>query len=158
MLKVSFKGDFRKVQTFNDKATTVTLTGKCVVPSWFKDIPNKIWEWVMWHPSVDAGETYDNGNTVLLMHVSGKSVCADGDTFDAKVGERIAECRAKIRLYRFMQTLTAMLLRHYLIIATGDHSIPPYKNNDCLLASWHDYTEMLYNERCHLNELLQKAL
>lgn len=148
------------MQTFNDKATTVTLTGKCVLPSWFKDIPNKIWEWVMWHPSIDAGETYDNGNTVLLMHVSGKSVCAEGDTFDAKVGERIAECRAKIRLYRFMQTLTAMLLRHYLTVIIGDSLLAgsPNMDNDCLLASWHRYTEMLDNERHHLDKLLQKTL
>lgn len=113
MLKVSFKNNFKKVETFNNKETVVTLTGYCITPLWFNNVPHKIWEWARWHPSVEISETYSNQNLVMVIKVSGKSVCADGDTFDDKMGERIAESRAKIKLYKFMHTLCKKLMYCY---------------------------------------------
>ena len=113
MLKVSFKDNFKKVETFNNKATIVTLTGECITPLWFSSMPHKIWEWVIWHPSVEVSGTYSNQNLVMVIEVSGKSVCADGDTFNNKMGERIAESRAKIKLYKFMHTLCKKLMYCY---------------------------------------------
>ena len=161
MLKVSFKDNFKKVETFNNKAMVVTLTGECITPSWFNNVPRKIWDWARWHPSVEISEGYSNQNLVMIMEVSGKSVCADCDTFDAKMGERIAECRAKIRLYKFMQTLTKMLCEYYHGLVFGNdvaiNDIDIYAG-DCLLDTNLRYTELLQHERHHLNELLQKTV
>lgn len=161
MLKVSFKDDFKKVETFNGKATVVILTGECITPLWFSNVPHKIWEWAMWHPSVEISETYSNQNLMMIMKVSGKSICVDDDTFDAKMGERIAECRAKIRIYKFMQTLTKMLYKYYKGIVFGKN-VAFYDTDICsrdsILYTNTKYTELLEHERHHLNKLLQKTV
>lgn len=162
MLKVSFKGDFKRVETLNNKTTVVSLTGKCITPFWFNNVPRKIWEWAMWHRSVEISETYKGKNLVMFLEVSGKSVCADNDTFDAKMGERIAECRAKIKLYKFMQSLTTQLCEYYYALVYGNQGEAVsnflHPNDDSLYATYKRYTGLLDHERHHLNELLQKTV
>jgi hypothetical protein len=163
MLKVSFKDNFKKVASFNNKATVVTLTGECITPLWFNNVPHKIWEWVMWHPSVEISETYSNQNLVMIIEVSGKSVCADGDTFDDKIGERIAESRAKIKLYKFMHTLCKKLMYCYYGYIYG----VPEGRGTCKTATLSDYhggiqdgcrkyAELWVKESRHLGTLLNE--
>ena len=163
MLKVSFKDNFKKVETFNNKATVVTLTGKCITSFWFSNVPNKIWNWIMRHPSVEIGETYSNHNLVMIIKASGKSVCADGDTFDAKMGERIAESRAKIKLYKFMHTLCKKLMYCYYGYIYG----VPEGRGTCkttTLSDYHGglqdacrkYAELWVKESKHLGTLLNE--
>ena len=163
MLKVSFKDGFKKVETFNGKVTVVTLTGVCITPFWFNNVPRKIWDWAIWHPSVEISETYSNQNLVMIMKVSGKSVCADNDTFDAKMGERIAESRAKIRLYKFMLTLCKKLMYCYYGYIYG---IPEDRgtHKTITLSDYHGglqdtcikYAELWIKESRHLDILLNK--
>ena len=164
MLKVSFKDNFKKVASFNNKATVVTLTGECITPLWFNNVPHKIWEWVMWHPSVEISETYSNQNLVMIIEVSGKSVCADGDTFDDKMGERIAESRAKIKLYKFMHTLCKKLMYCYYGYIYGvSEGRGNYKT--ATLSDYHGglqdacrkYNELWFKESIHLGKLLNQA-
>jgi hypothetical protein len=164
MLKVSFKDNFKKVASFNNKATVVTLTGECITPLWFNNVPHKIWEWVMWHPSVEISETYSNKNLVMIIEVSGKSVCADGDIFDDKIGERIAESRAKIKLYKFMHTLCKKLMYCYYGYIYGvPEGRGTYKT--ATLSDYHGglqdacrkYAELWVKESRHLGELLNQA-
>ena len=163
MLKVSFKDNFKKVQTFNDKETVVTLTGKCITPFWFNHMPRKIWDWAIWHPSVEISETYSSQNLVMVIEVLGKSVCADDDTFDAKMGERIAESRAKIKLYKFMHTLCKKLMYCYYGYIYGvSEDRGTYKT--ATLSDYHGglqdacrkYAELLVKESRHLGTLLNE--
>ena len=163
MLKVSFKDNFKKVASFNNKAIVVTLTGECITPLWFNNVPHKIWEWVMWHPSVEISETYSNQNLVMIIEVSGKSVCADGDTFDDKIGERIAESRAKIKLYKFMHTLCKKLMYCYYGYIYGvPEGSGTYKT--ATLSDYHGglqdacrkYAELWAKESRHLGILLSE--
>ena len=164
MLKVSFKDNFKKAETFDNKATVITLTGECVTPLWFNNVPHKIWEWVMWHPSVEISETYSNQNLVMIIEVSGKSVCADGDTFDDKIGERIAESRAKIKLYKFMHTLCKKLMYCYYGYIYG---VPEYRGTykTATLSDYHGglqdacrkYAELWVKESRHLNTLIEST-
>ena len=162
MLKVSFKNDFKKVETFNDKATVVTLTGKMLCPNFMSDcLPTKVWEWIEHHPSIEVSESFMQLGHYYIIKSSGKSVCANGDTFDIKMGERIAECRAKIRIYKFMQTLTKMLLECYHGIAFGEdvaiNDMDICSGNSILYTNTR-YTELLEHEKHHLVELLQKTV
>jgi hypothetical protein len=161
MFKISFKKNFKKVETFNDRATIVTLTGKMILPHFIEDcLPTSIWEWINNHPSVEVSESYLTQYHCLVIKVQGKSVCAEDDTFDAKTGERIAESRAKIRLYKFMQTLMYKLSEYYTKILTGNEymELIDYYNNNSLSYTWRKYIELLNHERHHLNELLQKTV
>lgn len=162
MLKVSFKDDFKKVETFNNKATVVTLTGKMLCPAFMADcLPTKVWEWINHHPSVEVSKSCMQSGLYYIIKVSGKSVCANSDTFDVKMGERIAECRAKIKLYKFMQTLTKMLCEYYHgLIFSNDVAINDVDvcSENCLLDANLRYTEFQQQERHHLTELLQKTV
>lgn len=163
MLKVSFKGNFKKVESFYDKTTVVTLTGECITPLWFNNVPHKIWEWARCHPSVEISENYSNQNLVMIMEVSGKSVCANGDTFNDKIGERIAESRAKIKLYKFMHTLCKKLMYCYYGYIYG---VPESRGNykTATLSDYHGglqdacrkYAELWVKESRHLGILLSE--
>ena len=165
MFKVSFKGNFKKVETFNDKATIVTLVGILTYPNGIWDITDStISNWMFLHPSIDVkwGEPPITNNSFRL-EFSGKSICAKGDTFDKVLGERIAESRAKIKLYKFMTTLCSKLLNDLYVKMYGNgelvrvnenHNEPP---KDCIQLAYMKYKTLWSKELKHLNDLLDKV-
>jgi len=160
MLKVSFKDNFKKVQVFNDKVTTVTLTGIMQCPDFIDDcLPTSVYNWINEHPSVEVSVTYTtNKGLCYIIIVSGKSVCTEGDTFDAKMGERIAESKAKIRLYDFMRTLCLKLMGYYQNILYGSPntgSIAIRDNSGGLEAVTNKYINLCHTECRHLAKLLK---
>lgn len=157
MLKVSFKDNFKKVQTFNETATVVTLTGRVKIPLWWRLIPASIEAWAWNHPSVDFEDNYQE----LIIKVSGKSICSEHDTFDPVLGERIAESRAKIRLYKFMHTLcTKILLNYYGLIygvpenASAIHTVVISDSHGGLQEECKKYAALWVKESQHLGKLL----
>ena len=158
MLKVSFKDDFKKVQTFNEKATVFNLTGTVKIPNeLFRLIPLDLDEWIFHHPAVEVVDSVIRGWT---LKASGTSKCSEGDVFDAVTGERIAEARAKLKIYRFMYTLCSKLLRYYFGMMYGNaevdrviesHSEPP---KDCIWMSYKKYKNLMIKESHHLGQLL----
>ena len=163
MFKINFKGDFKKVETFNDGATIVTLTGRMIIPNFIEDcLPNSVWEWVNNHPSVKVLGANLTQYYCWLIKVQGKSVCAKDDTFDVKTGERIAESRAKIKLYKFMQSMTTQLCEYYYALVYGKQGKAVsnflHPNDDSLYATNKRYTGLLDHERHHLIKLLQKTV
>lgn len=159
MMKISFKGDYKDVLTFQDKVTVVTLTGKVVVE--LEHIPNHIWIWALTHPSVDISVTYNGGNENWILKASGKSKCHSEDTPNAIIGERIAESRAKIRLYRFMYTLTSKFLQHYFTTMYGNREVDMVRENhteppkDCVWLAHRKYKSLLIRESHHLGKLME---
>lgn len=159
MLKVSFKDNFKKVQTFNETATVVTLTGRVKIPLWWRLIPASIEAWAWNHPSVDFEDNYQE----LIIKVSGKSVCSEHDTFDPVLGERIAESRAKIRLYKFMHTLcTKILLNYYSLIygtpnGNEDHTAVIFDTHGGLQEECMKYSTLWLKESQHLEKLIAEA-
>jgi hypothetical protein len=161
MFKVSFKKDCKKVQTFNDRATIVTIVG-------YMDYPNEIWdctptsvtEWLWSHPRVDVKVC---GGSTFRLEFSGKSVCSAEDTFDPVIGERIAESRAKIRLYKFVHTLLHKLYVYYFDIIFGDRyalcdigELADYNKPGGILEEMDKYKSLLDKETLHLEKLLKK--
>lgn len=162
MFKVSFKKDCKKVQTFNDRATIVTIVG-------YMDYPNEIWdctptsvtEWLWRHPNADVKVC--GGNTFRL-EFSGKSVCSAEDTFDPVIGERIAESRAKIRLYKFVHTLLHKLYVYYFNIIFGDRyalcnieKTAEYSKPGGIFEEMGKYKSLLDKETLHLEKLLKET-
>lgn len=162
MFKVSFKNDFRKVETFNNRATVVTLTGIMSMPKnvWWI-MPQSITDWLWTHESIDV--TWQD-NEHFRLEFSGKSVCSKDDTFDPVIGARIAECRAKIKLYKFLHTLCKKLMYfHYGILygvpeGTGDlHTTLLSDAHGGLQDTLTKYACLWVKESQHLGKLLEKA-
>jgi hypothetical protein len=160
MLKVSFDDNSKKVQVFNGRATVVTLSGKLKVPNkLWQIIPIEATNWIWQCPSVDA--SWGDGSvdfSVFNIKVTGKSVCSEEDTFNPKLGERIAESRAKVKLYKFMYKLCDILTHTYNEILFGPY-IPLRKsyNSSSVLEDLNFYRGLWAKESHHLGELLQQA-
>jgi hypothetical protein len=161
MFKVSFIGDFKDVQVFNAKATVVTLTGRFDMPEWWNNIPDEVYDWVDTHPSVNVNESWGTGEVIL--DVQGKAVCHEDDTFNAIIGERIAESKAKFRIYKFMHNMCEMLMKHYYGVMYGNAEFDIIKEShteepkDCLFLTCIRYRELMIKESHHLGELLKEA-
>jgi hypothetical protein len=162
MFKVSFKKDCKKVQTFNDRATIVTIVG-------YMDYPNELWtctptsitDWLWNHPSIDV-RVY--GGDGLRLEFSGKSVCSAEDTFNPIIGERIAESRAKIRLYKFIHTLLYKLYVYYFDVILGDRyalcdieKTINYNKPGGIFEEMGKYKDLLRKETLHLEKLLEET-
>lgn len=162
MLKVSFKSVYggcpaKRIEIFNDKATIVTLTGTIKAPDWWWKIPKDIYKWMMEHPSVEVSDNLLGNVTVKVI---GKSVCSEEDIFSSKLGERIAEARAKIKLYRFMYNLSSKIIAYNKKVLYGNFEVATRitKYNEhplqCLYIDAIKYNELLTAEKKHLNNLL----
>lgn len=165
MFKVSFKKDCMKVQTFNDKATVVTIVGEMTIPSevWTA-FPDKITDWMWQHPSIDATwGTCTKSEEVIRLEFSGKSVCAEGDTFDENIGKRIAESKAKVKLYKFVHNLCEMLMKYYYGIMYGNAEFDIIRESheeapkNCLYLTCKKYRDLWIKESYHLGKLLTEA-
>lgn len=160
MFKVSYK-DFMKVQTFNDRATIVTMVGKLSMPDEVWDgMPNKIADWMWHHPSIDVQwGTGTKDVQEFRVEFSGKSTCSNDDTFNAETDRRIAESRAKVRLYRFMANLCNQLATHYiaLLYGHGVKSTGADAINDGIIKDLKKYQELCIKESYHLGKLLEEA-
>lgn len=158
MFKVSFKENpqfpVKKVQRFNDdRVTVVTLKGGVKLPKFLQYfIPPKIFDWMETLKNVDAEVTMSR----MFIKVTGKSICAEEDTVDKVLGERIAEARAKVHLYEFMSKLCKRLLIYFQKELFGkDASISLEENDDnTVLKALHKYQRLYNDEQKHLNILL----
>lgn len=153
MFKVSFKEGAKKVQVFNERATIVTLEGYVHLPRFWNNLPYELQTWAWNHLGFD-------GHSI---EVQGKAVCAKGDTFNPIVGERIAESKAKIKLYSFMYKLCVKLSRYYYNILFGntdvDGFIDPEEGHKVvgLADVVEKYSWLLTKESRHLDKLLEEA-
>jgi hypothetical protein len=165
MLKVSFKEDCMKVQTFNDRATVVTMVGQMTIPANLWQIfPEDITYWIWKHQEIDATwGAYTKNKEVFRLEFSGKSVCAEEDIFNAVTGQRIAESRAKIKLYKFMHNLCESLMKYYYAIMYGNAEFDVIREShmeapkDCLYLTCKKYRELWIKESHHLGKLLKEV-
>ena len=167
MLKVSFKDDFMKVKTFNDKCVVVTMVGRMTMPTDLWQIfPNDVADWMWNHPTIDAswGNYTKKQYEEFRLEFSGKAVCHDEDSFNEETGKRIAESRAKIRLYKFIHTLLYKLYVSYFSVTFGDRyalcnidKTADYNKPGKIFEEMGKYKALLISESHHLGELLKEA-
>lgn len=131
------------VETYNNRAVKVTISG--VINDYFS-APVEI---------LNSLEFY---STRVFQ---GVAVCSENDIFDPVIGERIAESRAKIQLFKFMKDFTKDILASYKKLLTGypDNEILHTKHgiaDDSLIATVEKYKFLYIQEKEHLNKLLGK--
>lgn len=152
MIKLSFKGeDSKKVEHFNNKVTTVTVKAVIIgLNTYDVNYSNEIWNWTVFHPVITTG--FKSG--MMTIQAEGKAKCSEEDEFDPVKGERIAEARAKLRLYRFMSTLLYKLTEFHSIKAFGRDSNILVQDETGFHAGAKKFEELVGSERKHLNKLL----
>ena len=151
--KVSFLGK-QDVKSYNDKVTFVTIKGcldipvpiPIIVDNWIKDYlkNSKItFEYIK----------YTGG---YIIGTTGTSKCSDKDTYDLVMGERIAEARAKMALYRFMELLCKKMYIFYKNVLDGesDFIITVSSEKPCLYNVYLKYGMLYDREKEHLRDLI----
>lgn len=140
-------------RTSNGKITTVKIRGTSPLPPFLKSIPRNIEEWVEANKYVTAEFTVSK----MVIIAKGVAKRSDEDADNPVLGERIAECRAKLNLYRFMHNFINRLLRHYVHVSFGNAnvdniSIHPF--DDSLINASMKYSRLHAIELLHLKQLL----
>ena len=155
MYKVSFTDDFKKVERFNNKVTKVTLKGtiKNIYALDDLNIPQPIYDWMR----------DNNCKDLDTIEVSGIAVRSDNDKDNPVLGERLAEARAKLKIYKFMKTFCNKMLKYYkfklygtkanneIIVKTSPEGL---SNNDSLLKAYMKYDKLVDVENNHIKQLL----
>ena len=154
MIKVSFTD--KETNIYNEKVVIVTLKGRLITsPNIFSCICNfgEILDWMESHKGVAYGYMGDN------IVVSGKASCSPEDKFDPERGMRIAEARAKIKLYNFLWTLSLKLERAILDVLGGKKAevVGGFDNVDShsIIGCCTKYEVLYSQEGLHLGRLIR---
>lgn len=155
MFKVSFKKVVNgkepiKVETFNKTITKVTLVGTLQLPRYLQ---NPIREFVDYYEGVDVSGAYSKELIITSVGIAKKS---ENDKWNETVGYRIAESKAKIKIYKFMFNLIKKCIRDEQMYITGISNITHLGKSpvDCLMNSAFKYKHLLASEEKHLNTLI----
>lgn len=159
MWKVSFKDPkYKKVQKFNDRVTVVTLKGDLRIPmEVMNSMPKKMWDWMT--DKINPRVKVYHWQGIINVIVTGKAVKSKEDKDDPVLAERIAECRAKIKLYKFIYTLLMNYTEYYATLLKGKEwsfENTPVNDSTCIAYIYNKYTRLYINEKKHLEELLKE--
>jgi hypothetical protein len=159
MWKVSFKDPmYKKVQKFNDRATVVTLKGDLKIPmEVMHSMPKKMWDWMT--DKINPRVKVYHWQGIISVTVTGKAIRSEKDKDDPVLAERIAECRAKIKLYKFIYTLLMNYTEYYATLLKGKEwsfENTPVNDANCIAYVYNKYTRLYLNEKKHLAELLKE--
>lgn len=148
MLKLSFSSKKLqakpiKTQVFNNTVTKVTFYGTLINGTGIC-MPDAIKEFIDTYKGVDY---ICNGDDYIIV-ATGISKRNKGDIYNGTIGYRIAESRAKIKLYKFMFNLSKKFLNVISPMVSGD---PIYGGiPDDIIK----YQRFLSKEKKHLNDLI----
>lgn len=158
MLKVSFNPKEaaepgKEVKRFNQgKVTIVTLRGYTQFPHFIKGVlPDSIADWVENQPNMNNTCAF----AMIALESTGKAIRADEDKDDPVFAERIAEARAKLRIYKLMRNFCQRVLDYYTNVIYGPVTTSILNpDEDTLWAALSKYRQLYNTEKQHLNKLL----
>lgn len=159
MWKVSFKDPmYKTVQKFNDRVTAVTLKGDMQIPiEVMTSIPKKVHDWMTKKSNPKVKVYHWQG--IINITATGKAIRSEKDKDDPVLAERIAECRAKLKLYEFVYTLLMNYTEYYATLLKGKEwsfENTPVNDSTCIAYIYNKYTRLYINEKKHLEELLKE--
>lgn len=157
LFKVSFKDSPKnpsKVTVVTGKKVAVMISGTVSLPEFFKHIPEEIVTWMTDEQKLISGEE-DIATNTFHVKASGIARCHEEEEFDYKFGERLAEARAKLKIYKFFYSLCKRLLEYYHKILYGGGSEVNGNCKNCLAADFMKYKALYLRESQHIEELLK---
>lgn len=92
---------------------------------------------------------------IISITATGKAVKSEDDKDDPVLAERIAECRAKIAIYKFVTHLIEKYNKYYIKLIIGKYGTtrPDYNQKDTLHSIHDKYSTLWGKELKHLEEL-----
>lgn len=157
MFKVSFKDNPRdpaKIVLRVGNKTAVMLKGTVVLPEFFKYLPDEIVTCMTDKQKLISGEE-DIATNTFHIKVSARALCHENDKFDYVFGERLAEARAKLKIYKFFYEFTSRLYDYYDGILFGDGGIIDAGEGNCIAQDVKKYEALCIREAHHIGELLK---
>lgn len=158
MWKVSFKDPmYKKVQKFNDRVTVVTLKGDLRIPmEVMNSMPKKMWDWMV--DKINPRVKIYHWQGIISVTATGKAVKSEDDRDDPVLAERIAECRAKIAIYKFVTHLIYSYINYYIKLIGGKAMTKVNsEQNDSLLSIYEKYVILESKELKHLRKLIEST-
>jgi len=159
MIKVSFKEpSYKKTERFNDKVTIVTLTGKTKLPKKLVHaMPMGFYDWLFKHtnPVIEYG--YEGDITITA---KGKTVRSDRDKDNPVLAERIAESKAKLKIYIFIHSFISKYVLEYNKLITGNNGLMMHEGDvtdDSLFGMADKYQYFITTEKEHLESLISQS-
>ena len=156
MFKVSFKetpDNPSKVFLKSGSVTTCIVKGIVKLPSFWKNIPEEIIEWIRELENICLEEDFIDHT--LTVYAEGVSRCRKGDKYNPVLGERLAEARAKMTVYKFMMNLTTRITNYYEELLYGNEEERAKEFTRCGVAGSIDkYFALTIKEENHLKRLL----
>lgn len=147
MFKVSFKDAPKnpsKTVVVTGRKVSVLLLGTMVLPDFWHKMPDEIIEWLSYDTHFVAWDEDIATNTIHLK-VVGHALCHENDLFDYTFGERLAESRAKQKMYDFFAGLCNKLCNYYVKLLSGENGVHQDLNK---------YNSLLQKEKKHELKLL----
>lgn len=159
MIKVSFNNDsYKKIERFNDKVTIVTLKGVVELPDCLVyAMPMGIVDWLKLYPGL---KIIYNGIGRITIISKGKTIRHDKDKDNPVLAERIAESKAKIKIYGFIINFISKYTIAYDKILTGHKGSLMSKHKetpDSLYGLLFEYDGFFDKEKSHLRELIEQS-
>lgn len=160
MWKVSFdKNTYKKVERFNDRVTVVTLKGTLKVPeNWLLSLPKEVCTWLSSKKS-NPKVQYNMLHDVIYITVKGKAIRRNEDKDNPVLAERIAECRARMIIYKFVYSLLNKYIKYYVKTLFGKNADTPISMY--LETSLTDikikYYDLWENEYVYLEKLVKES-
>lgn len=158
LFKVSFKDSPKnpsKVVVVTDRKMGVRISGTVSLPEFWKHLPEDIIEWMTDKQNLVSGEE-ELAKNVFYIHANGFARCHKEDKFDYVLGERIAEARAKYKIYKFFYNLTCRLYDYYNQILFGEAEVVDTGKGNCLAQDIKKYEALCIREAHHIGELLKE--
>lgn len=142
MIKATFDNKKKKVVIYNERVTIVTLEGQ------IKNIPYECFltlsKWLDTQSNVTIESKFYHSCSAMHFTVEGKAKRNPDDEFDPVLGERLAESRAKLKLYRFLYRVCDYCYKYYTKQLYG------YEGS---LRGRKKYDELIITEKEHFNTL-----
>lgn len=155
MWKVSFKDpSSKKVKRFNNRATVVTLKGDMKIPlEVMTSMPKEVCDWIVKKSNPKVKVYHWQG--IINVTATGKAVRSKDGKDDLVLAERIAECRAKIAIYKFVTHLIEKYNKYYIKLIIGKYGTtrPDYNQKETLHSIHGKYSALWGKELKHLEEL-----
>lgn len=157
LFKVSFKDSPKnpsKAVVVTGKRTVVLLSGTVKFPKFWKHVPNEIIEWMTDQGHLISGDE-DIATNTFHLKAMGKARCHEEEEFDYKFGERLAEARAKLKIYKFFYNLCDKLYEYYSKILFGPRGVVDFGEGSCIGRDLKKYEDLYIKEARHIGELLK---
>ena len=161
MLKVSFKDGkvpSKSITKLGNRTLTI-LVGNVILDDLYLRIPGEIKEWIRAQKQVEVHyhSRYNDNHYGIMMelYAQGLSECHPEDKYNTLLGERLAEGRAKLKIYKFMHKLSLKMYNYYNKLMYGcTTEVHNLTSNECLAQTIIKYEGLAKREELHLQELL----